>query len=110
MDYPYFCFSRKGHILSNAFFEVLRSFAGFNKFCFNPRPAGGAESAPPLLDFLNISKTVAAIDTKFGVPYLKFGGAARRRFLDIREKRIGVIICPHTSASMRVNQRFTGVD
>ena len=29
---------------------------------------GGAESAP-LLDFLNNSKTVADIDTKFGVPY-----------------------------------------
>ena len=34
----------------------------------NQRPAGGTESAP-LLDFLNNSKTVADIDTKFGIPY-----------------------------------------
>ena len=38
-------------------------------FCFVTRaPLGGAESVP-LLDFLNNSKTVADIDTKFGVPY-----------------------------------------
>ena len=36
----------------------------------NPRPdGGGAESDPPSWFFQNNSKTVADIDTKFGVPY-----------------------------------------
>ena len=34
---------------------------------FNQRPARGAESAPPVF-FQNNPKTVAGIDTKFGVP------------------------------------------
>ena len=40
----------------------------------NPRPAGGggAESAPRLPKFRDNSKTVADINTKFGVPYPKY--------------------------------------
>ena len=34
VNHPYFSFSRKGQFLSNAFFEVLGSSAGFNKVCF----------------------------------------------------------------------------
>ena len=51
---------------------IARRYLNTSELCFrlNPRPAGGGtESAPPLLDFLNNSKTVLDIDTKFGVPY-----------------------------------------
>ena len=37
--------------------------------CLTRAPLGGAESAPPLLNFLNNSKTIADIDTKFCVPH-----------------------------------------
>ena len=35
MDHPYFSFSRKGELLSNAFLEGLKSSAGSNKVRFN---------------------------------------------------------------------------
>ena len=41
----------------------------FQSILYNTRPAGEAESAPSYF-FQNNSKTVADIDTKFGVPYL----------------------------------------
>ena len=43
---------------------------GRNQACYlNPRHAGRGSKICPLLVFLNNSKTVADIDTKFGVPY-----------------------------------------
>ena len=60
-------------VISKTPLHLLRRLDYDLPFCrhccafFNPRPAGGAESAP-LRDFLN-SKTVADIDAKFCVPY-----------------------------------------
>ena len=50
--HPYFSFSRKGKFLSKAFFEVLRSSAGFNKVrC----------SLPPFLCFSPLGKNYSII-------------------------------------------------
>ena len=54
---------------SDQFRFSVHNYVVKRNYIFSPRPAGGAESAPPLLDFLNNSKTAADIDTKFGVPY-----------------------------------------